>query len=176
MQQKHIWLMQPPVGPNRLHRMTWLVVCLAAINAMDKGRKAANDLQRRLHIEQSRRAVANRPVAPPALPDDQPAIEQFYQPAPLSDAQQQHNQVVQQHRQQRLAEQQQELEQWWQQEAVRMCSEAKQLAVAEFWKLLADFVIMHPCAVRAFESLPRDHPFLCVDDTSSFVQLAPRHE
>lgn len=43
--QHHIWLMQPPPGPNALHRVTWLVLCLAAINAMDYGRKAANQVQ-----------------------------------------------------------------------------------------------------------------------------------
>jgi hypothetical protein len=149
--------------------MTWLVVCLAAINAMDSGRKAVNTFSQQVHIRQSQAAAAER-SAVPALPQDQPAITQFFQPQPLTAAQLQHNQTVQQHRQQR----QQQLEQELQQEAARLLVEAKHLAVAEFWKLVADFVILNPCAVGVFESLPHNHPFICKDASANFLALAPR--
>jgi hypothetical protein len=149
--------------------MAWLIICLAAINAMDTGRKAVNKFLQQVHIQQSQAAAAARSVVP-ALPQDQPAITQFFQPQPPTVAQQQHNQLVQLHRQQR----QQELEHQQDLEATRLLAETKQLAVAEFWRLVADFVILNPCAVGAFESLPRDHPFICKDATAPFVRLAPR--
>jgi hypothetical protein len=170
LKQEHIWLMQPPAGPSRLHRMTWLVVCLAAINAMDTGRKAVNKFLQRVHIQQSQAAAAAR-AAVPAVPDDQLDITDYLQPMPLSAAQQQHNQVVEQHRQQR----QQQVEEEQQQEAARLLAQAKQLAVAEFWKLVADFVILNPVPVHALEDLPQIHPFICVDAATNLVRLAPRH-
>lgn len=169
LKQHHLWLMQPPAGPKHLHRMAWLVVCLAAINAMDTGRKAVNKFLQQVHIQQSQAAAAARSVVP-ALPQDQPAITQFFQPQPPTVAQQQHNQLVQLHRQQR----QQELEHQQDLEATRLLAEAKQLVVAEIWRLVADFVILNPCAVGAFESLPQDHPIICKDATTPFVRLAPR--
>jgi hypothetical protein len=150
--------------------MTWLVVCLAAINAMDTGRKAVNKFLQRVHIQQSQAAAAAR-AAVPAVPDDQLDITDYLQPMPLSAAQQQHNQVVEQHRQQR----QQQVEEEQQQEAARLLAQAKQLAVAEFWKLVADFVILNPVPVHALEDLPQIHPFICVDAATNLVRLAPRH-
>jgi hypothetical protein len=128
-----------------------------------------NGFLRQLHIQQSQ-AAATAGSAVLALPPDQPAITDFLHPQPLTAAQEQHNQLVQQRRQQR----QQQLDQQRQQEATRLLVEAKQLAVAEFWKLVADFVILNPCAVGAFETLPHDHPFICLDAASNFVRLAPR--
>ena len=174
--------MQPPVGPSRLHRIAWLVVCLAAINAMDHGRKAANQFQQQVRIRQSQAAAAITAAVMPATPaaaqpPGQPAVTHFFHPAPLTAAQQQHNQVVQQHREQhreQLVTELQQLGQQQQQEATRLLLEAQRLAVAEFWKLVADFVILNPCPSHGLGSLPHDHPFLCLDANTDLVQLAAR--
>jgi hypothetical protein len=39
---QHVWLMQPPRGAKPVLTCVWRVVCLAAFNAMDVGRRAAN--------------------------------------------------------------------------------------------------------------------------------------
>ena len=41
--RQHLWLMQTPPGPRRMCQGVWKVVCLAALNAMDVGRRAALD-------------------------------------------------------------------------------------------------------------------------------------
>jgi len=95
LKQHHIWLMQPPAGPNRLHATTWLVVCLAAINAMDGGRRAANKFIHDVNVQQATLVASLQQPTPQALPVDQPTITAFFSHAPLSTAQLQHNQVVQ---------------------------------------------------------------------------------
>ena len=181
--QKHIWLMQPPVGPTALHRMTWLVLCLAAINAMDRGRIAANVFRKRVRVQQSATASAIAAVVMPAsanmppLQQGQSSILHFFQPAPLSAAQQQHNMAVQHHRQlyaQQLEVQLQQTAQQQQQEAAELLQQAQQMAVAEFWKLVADFVILNPCPSVAFDSLPADHPVISKDGDTSTLRLSPR--
>jgi hypothetical protein len=164
--QQHIWLMSPPAGSRHLHAKLWQVVSLAAINAMDCGRKAANDLQRQLHIQQSSQ------LQPPLQVQTQPnqtQITQFFQPVALSAAQQQHRQLVLQRRtiveQQRLQQQHQAKQ--------NMLLQAKQRAVAKFWQLLVDFVILNPCPSQGFDSIPHDHPLVCMDanDMLQLVQL-----
>jgi C4-dicarboxylate-specific signal transduction histidine kinase len=156
--------MQPPGGSKQLHKKAWMVVCIAAINAMDCGRKRANELRRQLHIQQSHSASH---VASSQLPQRQSTITQFFQPVPLTPAQLQHRQHQQQLLQQQEAQQRQD-------DMDRMLLQATQQAVAKFWQLLSDFVILNPCPARGFATLPHDHPFICLDD-HNFVCLAPRH-
>ena len=51
--------------------------------------------------------------------------------------------------------------------------QAKQQAVAKFWQLLADFVILNPCPGPAFATLPHDHPFMCIQADDRLC-LSPR--
>ena len=118
--------------------------------------------------------LALQPRAAPARPEDQPPITNFLQAAEPTAEQQQHNAAVQQHRQQQLEADLQQLAQQQQQQAARMLQEAKDLAVAEFWKLVADFVILNPCPARGFDTLPHAHPFMCLDPATNLLQLAPR--
>ena len=161
--QRHVWLMIPPSGPMQLHKKVWMVVCLAAINAMDCGRKRANELRREWHIQQSRSASH---AATSQLPQDQRSITQFFQPVPLTPAQLQHRQDQQRLQQQQAQQQQDSMN--------RLLLQAKQQAIAKFWQLLADFVILNPCPSRGFTTIPHDHPFICLD-VNAFVSLAPRH-
>lgn len=163
--QRHVWLMQPPAGPKQLHKTAWMVVCLAAINAMDCGRKRANALRREWHIQQAQSASR---IASAPLPQNQSRITQFFQPVPLTPTQLQHRQVRQQQLQQQQAQQHQD-------DMRRLLLQAKQQAVAKFWQLLSDFVILNPCPVHGFDAMPHDHPFICLD-ACDFVCLAPRHQ
>ena len=152
---KHIWLMQPPPGTRRLHPGMWRVVCLAALHAMDVGRKAANELR----LQQRQASVA--PTTP--CPRGQQQVTSLLQPAPLTNAQQHHNQSVQQRQQQQ-----------WQQLAVPRLAEAKLQAVARFWELLADFIIMHAAPDAWVPDVAVDHPFLCREPLINHLVLASR--
>ena len=163
--QRHLWLMQPPAGPQQLHRTAWMVVCLAAINAMDCGRKRANALRREWQIQQTQSASH---IASAPLPQNQSRITQFFQPVPLTPAQVQQRQDRQQQLQQQQAQQRQD-------HMRRLLLQAKQQAVARFWQLLSDFVILNPCPAHGFDTVPHDHPLICLDDRN-FVCLAPRHQ
>src|SRR5690349_3334995 len=137
--RRHLWLMQPPPGPRRLHHGVWHVVCVAALNAMDVGRKSANEF--RMLQQQPQPAVPD-PVVP-----GQPRITTLLQPAALTAAQQQHNDLLEQQRSQR-----------GQQEAARRLAEAKEQAVARFWLLLTDFAIMHAAPDTWIPHVADDHP------------------
>ena len=39
VQRADVWLARPPVGGSPVHEQVWLVVCLAALSAMDYGRR-----------------------------------------------------------------------------------------------------------------------------------------
>ena len=80
----------------------------------------------------------------------------------------QHQQIWEQRRIQ--LEQQQAVQ--LQQARHRLLVQAKQQAVAKFWQLLADFVILNPCP-HGFDTLPHDHPFLCLD-ANGLLCLSPR--
>lgn len=159
---QHVWLMQRPPGPKRMHAGVWRVVCLAAICAMDVGRKCDN----KSNIPQPAHVLSQ----PPVLPPGQRCITDMFQPAALTAAQQQHNALVQQRRQQ----QQQRLEQQRQQEIAQLLQEAQQQAVLRFWELLADFVAMHAAPAAWGAVVPVDHPFLCSDPVSLRIKLAAR--
>jgi hypothetical protein len=162
---QHIWLMQPPQGSRVVHTCVWRVVCLAAFNAMDVGRRAANQ-QHVLDRQQTDAAnAAGRPRAPPA---GQQLITQLLQPAPLTAAQVVHNQAVQQRREQ----QQQQRQQQRQQELDSLVQRMKREAAARFWELLADFIVMRAAPASWLELVPADHPFIRVVDRQ--LQLAPR--
>ena len=92
--------------------------------------------------------------------------------APLSTAQLQHNQVVQVRRDTHQQRQQEMLQQQIQQQAMGLLAEAKQSVVMEFWRLLADFVALNPCPAHGFDTLPHQHPFMCLDDANC-LKLVP---
>jgi len=160
VQQKHIWLLQPPPGPRKLHPKVWMVVCLAALNAMDCGRKAANDLMRQWHLQQTASDLPPAAAAPP----DQSCITRFFAPAALTHAQQQHRQRVHQRQDQQQQQLRQQHAQERQQAMMRLLAEAKLKAIARFWQLLADFVILNPVPGNGFDDLPNDHPFIYLSD------------
>ena len=153
--RKHLWLMQPPPGPRRLHHGVWHVVCVAALNAMDVGRKSANEF-RMLQLQP-------QPAVPDPVVLGQPRITTLLQPAPLTAAQQQHNDMLEQQRLQQR-----------QQEAARRLVEAKEQAVARFWLLLTDFAIMHAAPDTWIPHVAEDHPFLCREPMIDTLVVAPR--
>ena len=157
----------PPGGSKPLHKLAWMVVCLAAINGMDCGRKRANELRREWHIQQSVAANAGMVAATSQLPQTQSRITQFFHPVPLTPAQQQHRQSILQHRHDLLAQQRLA-------SMHHMLLQAKQHAVARFWQLLADFVVLNPCSSPGFDTLSHDHPLLCLNHYN-FLSLAPRN-
>lgn len=159
---RHVWLMQRPAGPKKLHCGVWRVVCLAALNAMDVGRKHATKL--------SIPPPAPDLQQPPVLPQGQARITTFFQPAALTASQQQHAQLLAQRRQQ----QELHLQQQRQHAVAQVLQEAKQQAVLRFWELLADFVAMEAAPANWRVAVPVDHPFLCSDPAQLRVILAPR--
>ena len=68
--------------------------------------------------------------------------------------------------------QQQQLQQQRQQDLDRLVLEKKKVAVARFWELLVDFVVMKAAPSSWLELVPADHPFIRVVDRE--LQLAPR--
>jgi len=120
---------------------------------MDVGRKAALDFRMQHRAPQQAAAAAA----------GQPRITSMMQPAVPTPHQQQHNQQVQQRRQQQL-----------QQETARRLQDAKQKAVARFWELLSDFVVMHAAPDNWVPRVAVDHPFLCTEPLINHIVLAPR--
>ena len=131
------------------------MVCLAAINAMDLGRRAANlaGMQQR---QQAALEAAQQQL--PGVPADQMLITDLLEPEALSLEQQQHQAQVQQRRQ---AEAQLDQQQRQQQAAAKL-EEVKQQAVARFWELLQDFVVLRAAPRAWLPQLAPDHPFLRV--------------
>jgi hypothetical protein len=148
-----------------MHKGLWRVVCLAAINAMDGGRRAANKVGLEQRQQQRGDLAAQQAAAAPA---DQRLITTMLQPAALTAAQQQHRGQVQQ-RQQTQA---QLVQQQQQQQAAAGLAEAKQEAVGRFWDLLQDVVALSAVPDRWCEGLPVDHPFLRVVDGAVVVHQA----
>jgi len=142
-------------GP-AVHKGVWRVVCLAAINAMDSGRRAANKLGTQQRRQQQQGLLAAQQAA--AAPAGQRLITSVLQPAALTDAQQQHRDQVRQ-RQQAQAQLQQQQQQ---QEAADRLATAKQKAVSRFWELLQDVVVLSAVPDHWCAGLPDDHPFLRV--------------
>jgi hypothetical protein len=132
-------------------------VCLAAINAMDVGRWAANKLGVGQHQEQQAAAEAASQQAA-RVPTDQPRISALLQPAVLNQHQRQHQEQVQQRRV--LQEQQQQQQQ--QHAAAARLSLVTQQAVARFWELLQDFVAVRAAPEAWLSELAVGHPFLQV--------------
>ncbi len=174
LQPHHVLCMRCP-GPVQgvggapgpaLHKGVWRVVCLAAINAMDSGRKAANKLRLEQRRQQQAALVAQQAAAAPV---DQRLITTLLQPAALSAAQQQHRAQVQQ-RQQAQA---QLLQQQQQQEAAGRLVAVKQKAVSQFWALLQDSVVLSVVPDSWCADVPASHPFLrVVGGTVSVHQAA----
>jgi hypothetical protein len=111
-------------------------------------------------IEQRQLAAqdaAQQQQQPPAPPGQQ-LITQLMQPAALSASQQQHRDLVRQRRQVQLQEQQQQRQQL----AVARLEDVKRRAVARFWELLQDFVVVRVVPRVWLPQVAPDHPFLRV--------------
>ena len=151
-------------GP-AMHKGLWRVVCLAAVNAMDGGRRAANKIRLEQRQQQQAEVAAQQAAAAPA---DQRLITSMLQPAALTAAQQQHRVQVQQ-RQQAQAQLRQQQQQ---QEAADRLTAAKQKAVSQFWALLQDVVVLSAVPRPWCVGLPASHPFLRVVDGAVSVHQA----
>lgn len=120
---------------------------------MDEGRKAAAVY----HLEEQQTALAAAEAArQPRVDEGQRRISDFWQPVPLNPEQQQRRLLVQQ---QRLLAQQLQHQQ---QQAARLV-EVKHAAVARFWELLQDFVVVRAAPRAWLACLAPAHPFLCPD-------------
>ena len=156
LQPHHVLFMERPRGASTthtLHKGVWRVVCLAAINAMDLGRRATCHLGVQ---QQQQRAAAAAALRAVAAPRGQLLITDMLQPAPLTPSQQQHQQQVRQRQQLQM---QQQLQQQ-QQAAAAQLAEVQQQAVAHFWELLEDFVALEAAPKSWFPQVPPGHPFL----------------
>jgi hypothetical protein len=164
LQPQHVLFMVCPQalgvgGARALHKGVWRVVCLAAVNAMDMGRRAAYKL--RVDERQQQEAAAAAAAQQSAtVPTGQQLITAFMQPAPLTAHQQQHRAQVQQ-RQQAVVQQQRQQQQ---QDAAARLAALKQQAVDRFWELLQDFVVVGAAPPAWRDKVPAQHPFLHVVD------------
>jgi hypothetical protein len=171
LQPQHVLCMKCPVavgvvGARPLHKGVWRVVCLAAINAMDLGRREAC----KVSIEQQQQAAqdaAQQQQQQPA-PSGQRLITQLLQPAALSASQRQHRDLVRQRRQVQLQQQQQQRQQL----AAAKLEEVKRKAVARFWELLQDFVVVRAVPRVWLAQVAPDHPFLRVTGDLVDVHVA----
>ncbi len=160
----HVLFMERPRGVSTactLHKGVWRVVCLAAVNAMDLGRRAACQLSVQQKEQHAATAAAHRAAA---APRGQLRITDLFQPAPLTSSQQQHQQQVRQ-RQQLLLQQQQQQQQ---QAAASQLAEVQRQAVAHFWELLEDFVALEAAPKSWLPEVPPSHPFLRVSGDSTW--------
>ena len=110
---RHLWCMEPPRCRPRVHGGVWRVVCLAALNAMDYGRRKVYALGMRAQVAERQRQQQRQCL----LSQGQLQLEDVgvvVQPSPASVAQ----------AAQRRLEQLEEL---------------KQAVVAPVWSLLVDF-------------------------------------
>jgi hypothetical protein len=111
LQPHHVLCMERPKGVSdalTLHKGVWRVVCLAAINAMDLGRRAACQISVQERENRAADAAAQRAAA---APRGQLLITDMFQPAPLTPSQQQHQQQVRQRQQVRVQQQLQQQQQ-----------------------------------------------------------------
>ena len=170
LQPHHVLCMVCPagvrgVGAPALHRGVWRVVCLAAICALDGGRRAANFRvleRRRLQAEAvAVEAAAQRAAAVAA---DQRQIDAMLQLADLPESQQQHRDRVRQRQQARVEQQLQFQQQEPQQAAAAARNAATQQAVRRFWELLHDFVVVSAAPAQWCDAMSPAHPFLRVEE------------
>lgn len=155
----HVWLMTPPRGRRRVCAGVWRVVCLAALVAMDEGRRATNGWRLALRVEGERRADA---AAPAPVPAGQQRVTDLWRrrqgplgPAPLT-LDQQAAVAAREERRQRRGDADRE----------RRLHVAQLRAVGRFYALLADFVAVGAAPPEWGASpgtegrLPDDHPFV----------------
>ena len=170
---RHVLLMRPPATlAGTLHGGVWQVVCLAAVSAMDVGRKATA----KWHAQRRERQQQQHQRQPAAVQPGQHPITAFFEVQPPSAAELQRRQQRQQQREEaeRLA---------FEAERQPLLAAAKLSAVARFWELLADFVeVGAPPAKSGWlerdhpAQVPRLHPFVHAEGTGqelAFV-LTPR--
>ena len=159
LQPHNLLFMHRPAGASRVttvHAGVWRVVCLAAVNAMDVGRRAAAQAQVEGQQAAAAAAAAAQVVPRQQQAEGQQRLTDVWQPAPLAPHQQQHQQQVQQRQQARQQQQQQR-----QQEAREArLAEVKVAAVARFWELLQDFVVMNAAPPRWGLAVAPNHPLL----------------
>ena len=151
LQPHHVWCMEPPRCRPRMHSGVWRVVCLAALNSMDYGRRQVYKLElarqeaarrARTAAEQRRRRVLR--TGQLQLVDV--GVTVTPRPSAARAAAE-------------AAERQDKLE------------ELGRVVVARFWSLLVDFVVVGAPPPQWLASLGPAHPFLHVNPTLTQVQL-----
>jgi hypothetical protein len=108
LQPHHVLCMEPTQGVATqftLHKGVWRVACLAAVNAMDLGRRAACQISVQEKRDRATAAAAQLAAAPAR---GQRLITDMFHPAPLTPSQLQHQQQVRQHQQLQQHQQQQQ--------------------------------------------------------------------
>lgn len=161
LQPRHVLCMECPVVArvHALHHGVWRVVCLAAVNAMDAGRVAANKIGLEAAAQAADEAARQQRAA---VPQGQRLITDLLQPRALTPEEQQRQDQVRQRRQLMV----QQEEQQRQQAAAARLAEVQQQAVSHFWELLQDFVALEAAPQSWLPLLAPDHPFLRVTGDS----------
>jgi hypothetical protein len=131
---------------------------------MDLGRREAC----KVSIEQQQQAAQDAEQQQQPAPAGQRLITQLLQPAALSASQRQHRDLVRQRRQVQLQQQQQQRHQL----AAAELEEVKRKAVARFWELLQDFVVVRAVPRVWLAQVAPDHPFLRVTGDLVDVHVA----
>ena len=166
LRPSHVWTMRQPTGVSRaLHTGVWRVVCLAALCAMEVGRKAVaaahgQRMREERELEQQQQQRQQQQQQPPP---GQLVLDGWVQQLPLTAAQQLHNEQLAAARAQ---QRQQELEQLRQRHTLELegrLEDIKRSARERFWELLADFVGCGAAPEAWLEQVPADHPFLRVE-------------
>lgn len=135
----HVWLMLPPAG---LHAGLWRVVCVAAIAAMDGGRRAAN-----ARAAERARAAARRLAS---LPPGQRQLTEFFQPSAPATAANGGDPATAEAPGAAAARARRQLR----------VQAAAQQAVARMWELLAEFAAARVVPRELLRRAPEVHPFL----------------
>ena len=142
---RHLWCMEPPRCRPRVHGGVWRVVCLAALNAMDYGRRKVYALGlREREPERRQQALRQRLLSQGQLQLEDVGV--VVQPSPAAAAQ----------AAQRRYDQLQEL---------------KQAVVARFWSLLVDFEVVGAAPPQWRVPAAPNQPFMRPNPTWATVQL-----
>ena len=165
---RHVLLMRPPDTQSAtVHEGVWQVVCLAAVSAMDVGRKATA----KWHTQRREKQQQQQQRQPAAVQPGQHPITAFFVVQPPSTAELQR-------RQQRQQQREEAERQAFMAERRPLLADAKLSAVARCWELLADFVqVGAPPADAGWlerdgnAQVPRQHPFIHAAGTGEVLQL-----
>ena len=141
----HVWCMEPPRCRPRVHGGVWRVVCLAALNAMDYGRRKVYALALAAQAAQGQQQRQRQRL----LSQGQLQLEDVrvvVRPSPASAA------LAAQRRSEQLAE-------------------LQRVVVARFWSLLVDFEVLGTAPPQWQAAAAPNQPFMRPNPTWATVQL-----